>query len=55
MIIPESPKALVGDGALLAWAGYVVTHGAAAIITVLTIAIMMLRALILLRQWRAGK
>jgi hypothetical protein len=50
----ESPKVLAGDGALLAWVGYVLTHGAAAIITALTIAILVLRVMILLRQWRAG-
>jgi hypothetical protein len=55
MLIHEDPRALVGDGALLTWAGYVVTHGAAAMISALTIAILMLRAMILFRQWKAGK
>jgi hypothetical protein len=45
------PRA-VGDGALVTWAVYVATHGAAAIITALTIAVLLLRAMILFRQWK---
>lgn len=55
MTIPESPKALVGDGALLTWAGYVLAHPASTTITGLTIAIMVLRLMMMWRQWRSGK
>jgi len=55
VILPESPKALVGDGALVTWGAYVVTHIGSALIWALTIAILMLRAMILYRQWRLGR
>jgi hypothetical protein len=54
-MILESPKALVGDGGLIAWAIYVATHFAAGVVWALTIGILLLRTMILLRQWRAGK
>lgn len=49
-----SPKSLTFDGVLTTWALFVVAHGAAAVITVLTIALMTVRLMILLRQWRRG-
>jgi hypothetical protein len=55
MLLPESPRALVGDGALVTWAGYVAAHGAAAVLWALTAAVLLLRAMILWRQWRTGK
>lgn len=55
MILPESPSALTIDGALTAWAVWVVTVGAPAIITVGTAVIVVLRVMILLRKWREHK
>jgi hypothetical protein len=52
VIVPESPKALVLDGTLGAWALWVVVHGAAALTVVLTIAILVLRLLIAWRDYR---
>lgn len=54
MTMFESPKALAFDGGLTTWALFVVAHGAAAVITVLTIALMTVRLMILVRQWRRG-
>jgi len=54
-MFPESPKALVGDGALVTAAIWVAHNIASAAIWGLTIAILLLRALILYRQWKAGK
>jgi hypothetical protein len=54
-MLPESPKALVGDGALVTWATYVLTHPGTSAITVLTIAILLLRSMILWRQWKEGR
>lgn len=54
MILPESPKALAFDGTLATVAIWVVTHIGSALIWALTIAILLLRAMILLRQWRRG-
>ena len=51
----ESPKALVGDGALVTAAIWIVTHIGSLMIWALTIAILMLRAMILYRQWKAGR
>jgi hypothetical protein len=55
VILPESPRALIGDGALATWALWVAAHLPSAIIVALTIAALILRVLILYRQWRAGK
>lgn len=55
MILPESPKALVGDGALVTWALWVAAHLPSAIIVALTIVALILRVMILHRQWRADK
>lgn len=54
MMLPESPKALALDGTLIAWGVWIVTHGAAALVTALTIAILTLRAMIAWRDWRRG-
>jgi hypothetical protein len=53
--LPESPRALVGDGALVSWALWLLAHGATVVITALTIALMSVRLMILWRQWRLGK
>lgn len=55
MTLFESPKALVGDGALVTAAIWIVTHIGSALIWALTIAILLLRAMILWRQWRTSK
>jgi hypothetical protein len=55
VILPESPKALVGDGALATAAIWVLHNVASATIWALTIAILLFRAIILYRQVRAGK
>jgi hypothetical protein len=54
-MILESPKTLALDGGLTTWAVFVAAHGAAAVITALTISILLLRLMILLRQWRRGQ
>jgi hypothetical protein len=54
MILPESPKALALDGGLVAWGVWIVAHGAAAMVTILTIVILALRALIAWRDWKRG-
>jgi hypothetical protein len=54
-MIPDSPKALVGDGALVTWGLWVAAHLPSAIIVTLTIAALVLRVMLLLRQWKAGK
>jgi hypothetical protein len=52
-VIPESPKALVGDGVLITWAGYIAAHGAEAIVWALTVIILVFRAILLWRQVKA--
>lgn len=54
MILPESPKALVGDGALVTGLVWVANHAASAMLVSLAIAISILRLLILWRQYRRG-
>jgi hypothetical protein len=55
MILPESPRALVGDGALVGWVVWVATHAASGILIGLAIAISIVRLMILWRQWRTGR
>lgn len=55
MIFSESPKVALLDGTMLAWAIWVAAHGAAAIITILTIVGLALRVMILWRQWKGVK
>lgn len=55
MILPESPKALLGDGVLVSWLVWVATNAASAILIALAIAISTVRLMILWRQWRTGK
>jgi hypothetical protein len=54
MLLPESPRALVGDGALVAWVVWIATHAASAILISLAIAISIVRLMILWRQWKRG-
>jgi hypothetical protein len=54
-MLPESPRALVGDGALVTWIVWLATNGASAVLIALAIAISIVRLMILWRQWRAGK
>jgi cellobiose-specific phosphotransferase system component IIA len=51
----ESPRAFAADGSLVTWVTFLLLHGATALMTVLTIAVLVLRLMILSRQWRQGK
>ena len=55
MILPESPQAALGDGLLIAWATWVVTSGLPTLVTAATLIVLILRGMILWRQWRTGK
>jgi uncharacterized membrane-anchored protein len=55
VILPESPKALVLDGTLLAWGAWVLINGVPALIALVTLATVILRLMIAWRQWRAGR
>jgi hypothetical protein len=52
VILPESPKALAFDGTLAAWAMWVITVGAPAIVTLCTIVLLVLRIVIAVRELR---
>jgi hypothetical protein len=52
MMLPESPRALAVDGSLAAWAMWVVTVGAPAIVTVGTAVLIILRIVIAVRELR---
>jgi hypothetical protein len=52
MFVPEHPKTFLLDGGLTTWALFVLAHGAAAVISALTIALLALRVLIAYREWR---
>ena len=55
MLLPESPRAIVGDGALVSWLVWVATSASSAILIALAIMISTVRLMILWRQWMAGK
>ena len=55
MILPESPKALAVDGSLAAWAMWVITVGAPAIVTLGTAVLIVLRVIIAVKELRQGK
>jgi hypothetical protein len=52
MMLPESPRALAVDGSLAAWAMWVITVGAPAIVTVGTAVLIVLRIVIAVRELR---
>jgi hypothetical protein len=52
VILPESPKALAVDGTLAAWAMWVITVGAPAIVTLGTAVLIILRIVIAVRELR---
>jgi hypothetical protein len=52
MILPESPRALFGDGVLVTWIVWLATNGASIILICLAIAISFVRLMILWRQWK---
>jgi hypothetical protein len=52
MILPESPKALAVDGTLAAWAMWVITVGAPAIVTVGTAILIVLRIIVAVKELR---
>ena len=52
---PESPRALVGAGALVSGIVWLAANGASAILIVLAIAISAVRLMILWRQWRRDR
>ena len=54
MILPESPKALAFDSTLAAWAVFVVTKGLPELIMLATFVTLILRVLILWREWTRG-
>jgi hypothetical protein len=54
MILPESPKALAFDGSLVTVALWVAHNATSAILWLLTAVILLLRAMILYRQWKRG-
>lgn len=54
MTILESPRELIGDGALVTWIVWLVSHAANALLIALAIAISIVRLMILWRKWRQG-
>jgi hypothetical protein len=52
VILPESPKALAVDGSLAAWAMWVITVGAPAIVTVGTAILIVLRIVVAVKELR---
>lgn len=55
MILPESPKALAFDGSLAAWAMWIITVGAPAVVTIGTAVLIVLRIVIAVRDLRHPK
>lgn len=53
MIAPD--RSALFDGGLTTWALFIVAHGAAAVISALTIAILFIRLMIIVREWKARK
>jgi hypothetical protein len=54
VILPESPKGLAFDGSLTAWAVYVFTNAVPEMVALGTLILVVLRIMILWRQWRRG-
>jgi hypothetical protein len=54
-MLSESPRAAVVDGTLATWSVWIVIHGGGAIISALTIVALVLRVMLLWRQWKAGR
>jgi hypothetical protein len=52
VILPESPRALAVDGSLAAWAMWVITVGAPAIVTVGTAILIVLRIVVAVKELR---
>lgn len=54
MTLFESPRALAFDGTLTTWAVYVITHSPTVLIEIGTLILVVIRIMLLWRQWRRG-